>query len=210
VKEPELIRVLIADDHPVVREGLSALIKRQPDMTVVAEASEGREAIEQFLRHRPDVALIDLRMPQMDGVEVILAIRERAPNARLVVLTTFDGDEGIYRALHAGAKAYLLKDTSSERLLECIHTVHAGKSYLPPDVATKLARRVSSPDLSPRELEVLRLIVDGKSNKEIGDILHVAEGTVKVHVNHILNKLGVSGRTAASIAALERGIVPPR
>jgi two-component system NarL family response regulator len=210
VKEPELIRILIADDHPVVREGLSALISRQPDMTVVGEASEGREAVEQFLRHRPDVALIDLRMPQMDGVEVILAIRERAPNARLVVLTTFDGDEGIYRALQAGAKAYLLKDTSSEKLLECIHAVHAGKSYLPPDVATKLARRVGSPDLSPRELEVLRLIVDGKSNKEIGDILHVAEGTVKVHVNHILNKLGVDGRTAASITALERGIVPPR
>jgi two-component system NarL family response regulator len=210
VKESETIRILIADDHPVVREGLSALISRQPDMKVVAQASDGGEAVEQFFLHRPDVALIDLRMPRMGGADVILAIRQRAPEGRVIVLTTFDGDEDIYRALRAGAKGYLLKDASSEELLECIRTVHAGKTFIPPAMAAKLANRLGSADLSPRELEVLNLMVDGKSNKEIGVLLYISEGTVKVHVNHILEKLGVSGRTAASVAALERGIVRPR
>jgi DNA-binding NarL/FixJ family response regulator len=210
VKESETIRILIADDHPVVLEGLSALINRQPDMKVVAQASDGGEAVKKFFLHRPHVALIDLRMPVMDGVEVILAIRERAPDARLIVLTTFDGDESIYRALRAGAKGFLLKDASRNELVECIHVAQGGKTFTQPAMAAKLANRLGSLDLSPRELEVLRLMVDGKSNKEIGDILHVAEGTVKVHVNHILDKLGVSSRTAASVAALERGIVRPR
>lgn len=210
MKEPERIRISIADDHPVVREGLSALISRQPDMKVVSQASDGGEAVDQFLLHRPDVALIDLRMPRMGAVDVILAIRQRAPEGRVIVLTTFDGDEDIYRALRAGAKGYLLKDASCVELLECIRTVHAGRAWIAPAMATKLAERVSGPELSPRELEVLNLIVDGKSNKEIGVLLHISEGTVKVHVNHILEKLGVSGRTAASVAALERGIVRPR
>ena len=209
MEKPEVIRILIADDHLVVREGLSALLNRRPDMKVVAEASDGVSAVELFCQHQPDVGLIDLRMPRMSGLEAILAIRQLAPDARLVVLTTFDGDEDIYRALRAGAKGYLLKDTSLEEMLECVRAVHAGKSCLPPKVAAKLANRMGSSDLSRRELEVLRLMVDGKSNKEIGDILHIAEGTVKVHVNHILDKLGVSGRTAASVAAVERGIIPP-
>lgn len=209
MNKPEAIRILIADDHPVVREGLSALINRRPDMEVVAEAGDGGEAVEQFFRHRPDVALIDLRMPRMGGVEVILAICQRAPDARVVVLTTYDDDEDIYQALRAGAKGYLLKEASCEQLLECIHAVHAGKTHIAPPLAAKLAERLSSTDLSPRELEVLRLMADGKSNKEIGVLLCIGEGTVKVHVNHILDKLGVSSRTAASVAALERGLIRP-
>jgi DNA-binding NarL/FixJ family response regulator len=186
---------------------LSALINRRPDMKVVAEACDGREAVEQFFLHRPDVALIDLRMPEMDAVDVIAAVRHRTPDAHLIVLTTFDGDEDIYRALRAGAKAYLLKDVRREELLECIRTVHAGGCWIAPSVATKLAGRLSGSALSARELEVLRLLVDGKSNKEIGATLYISEGTVKVHVNHILEKLGVEGRTAASIEALKRGII---
>ncbi len=205
-----VIRILIADDHPVVREGLSALINRQPDMKVVAEAGDGGEAVEKFFRHRPDVALIDLRMPQMDGLRVIITVCERAPGARVVVLTTFDDDEDIYRALRSGAKGYVLKGAPREQLLECIRTVHAGKSDIAPAVAAKLAERLSRPGLSKRELEVLRLVADGKSNQEIGGLLHIGEGTVKVHVNHILDKLGVSNRTAAGVAALERGLIRPR
>jgi two-component system, NarL family, response regulator len=207
VKEPDAIRILIADDHPVVREGLSALINRRPDMKVVAEAGDGRGAVEQFFLHRPDVALIDLRMPEMDAVEVIAAVRQRTPDARLIVLTTFDGDEDIYRALRAGAKAYLLKDARREELLDCIRTVHAGGSWMAPYMAAKLADRLSGRDLSAREVDVLRLLVEGKSNKEIGATLFISEGTVKVHVNHILEKLGAEGRTAASVEALKRGIV---
>ena len=207
MKDPAVIRILIADDHLVVREGLSALLNRQVDMKVVAEAGDGAAAVNLFFQHNPDVALIDLRMPKMSGVQAIQAIRQRAPDARLVVLTTFDADEDIYRALRAGAKGYLLKDVFPAEMMECIRAVHRGESYLPPKVAAKLAGRMGSADLSRREMEVLRLVVDGKSNKEIGDILSITEGTVKVHVNHILDKLGVSGRTAASVAAVERGII---
>jgi two-component system NarL family response regulator len=207
MKKFEPIRILIADDHPVVRDGLEALIARRPDMKVVGEATNGREAVDQFHRHHPDVTLMDLRMPQMDGVEAISAIRKQDPDARIVILTTFDGDEDVYRGLRAGAKAYLLKDAPREELLECIHAVHAGKTWIPPAVATKLAARVSSSDLTERELEVLRLMVAGKSNKEIGVILHISEGTVKVHVNHILEKMGVGGRTEASVEALRRGLM---
>jgi DNA-binding NarL/FixJ family response regulator len=210
VNQPKVIRILIADDHLVVREGLCALINRRTDMQVVADVGNGREAVEQFFLHRPDVTLVDLRMPLMDGLEVIRAIRERAPDARLIVLTTFDEDEDIYRTLRGGARGYLLKDASRDELLECIYTVHAGESYIAAAVARKAALRLGSPELSPRELDVLRLVADGKSNKEIGDILQITEGTVKVHVNHILDKLGVSGRTAASVAALERGLLRPQ
>jgi two-component system NarL family response regulator len=192
-----------------MREGLSALINLLPEMQVVAEAADGREAVEQFFRHRPDVALIDLRMPQMDGLEVIPAICRRAPGARVVVLTTFADDEDIYRALQLGAKGYLLKQCSSEELLQCVRAVHAGGTYIAPVIAGKLAERLSGPRLSPRELEVLHLLVDGKTNKEIAVLLGIAEATVRVHVDHILEKLGVSSRTAACVTALERGLIRP-
>lgn len=205
--QTNLIRILIADDHPVVREGLSALINRRPDMTVVAEASNGREAVKQFLLHRPDVALLDLRMAEMDGVDAIAAIRAQVPTARIIVLTTYDHDEDIYRSLQVGAKAYLLKDTPREELLACIRTVHAGQTHVPSAIAAKLANRRNDSALTAREHEVLEFMADGKANKEIAAALHVTEGTVKTHVNAILKKLDAIDRTQAVIIALKRGIV---
>jgi two-component system, NarL family, response regulator len=207
VEQASQIRLLLADDHPVVREGLIALINRKPDMTVVAEARNGREAVELFRRYGPDVALIDLRMPEMDGVSAIGAIRQESPAARIIVLTTFDSDEDIYNALRAGARAYLLKDAPREQLLECIRCVYEGKTYFPSTVATKLAARLSRSELTDRELEVLRLMTAGKSNKEIAVTLFVEEATIKAHVNSILHKLRVGGRTEAVTAAIRRGIV---
>ena len=200
------IRVLIADDHPVVREGLRALVARRPDMDVVAEAATGREAVDGFFRHRPDVALIDLRMPDLDGVDALAAIRQREPSARVVVLTSFGGDEDVYRALRAGAKAYLMKYAPREDLIACIRAVHAGESWISPSVAAKLTARLGARELTPREREVLHLIVAGRSNKEISSALRLAEGTVKAHVNRILSKLEVSSRAAAITVALRRGI----
>ena len=201
------IRILIADDHPVVREGLAAMIERRTDMTVVAEAKHGQEAVTLFHQHQPDVVLMDLRMPEMDGVEAILTIREQTPEARVIVLTTYDTDEDIYRALRAGAKAYLLKDTPREELLDTIRAVSAGHTRVPLDVAAKLAERISSEALTAREVDVLRLIVAGNSNREIATLLYISEGTVKTHVNHILMKLDVSDRTQAVTTALKRGLV---
>lgn len=201
------LRILIADDHPVVREGLAALISRSPDMTIVAEASNGREAVEQFLLHFPDVALLDLRMPEMDGVDAITAIRQQQPTARLIILTTFDDDENIFRGLRAGAKAFLLKDASRNDLLECVRAVHSGRTIIPPAIAEKLAYRLNSLALTPRELEVLHLIADGNGNKEIAETLFVAEGTVKTHVNAVLRKLDAIDRTQAVTIALKRGIL---
>lgn len=200
------IRVLIADDHPVVREGLRALVARRPDMDVVAEAATGREAVDGFFRYRPDVALIDLRMPDLDGVDALAAIRQREPSARVVVLTSFGGDEDVYRALRAGAKAYLMKYAPREDLIACIRAVHAGESWISPSVAAKLTARLGARELTPREREVLHLIVAGRSNKEISSALRLAEGTVKAHVNRILSKLEVSSRAAAITVALRRGI----
>ena len=201
------IRVLLADDHPVVREGLAAMINRRPDMTVIAEASNGREAVNLFRLRNPDVALVDLRMPEMDGIEVIGELRREFPAASIIVLTTFDDDEDIYRALRAGAKGYLLKDAPREELLECIRSVYRGSTYLPTDVATKLAERVSGEELTQREQEVLRLMAVGKSNKEVGSALGITESTIKVHVNNILHKLKVGGRTEAVTLAIRRGLV---
>jgi DNA-binding NarL/FixJ family response regulator len=201
------IKIMITDDHFVVRMGLAAVINTQSDMQVVAEASNGLQALELFRLHLPDVTLMDLRMPQMEGVEAITAIRKEFPNSRFIVLTTYDGDEDIYRALQAGARGYLLKDMLSDSLLDAIRTVHAGGRRIPPEVANRLADRMFRSELSAREMEVLKLIVKGKSNKEIAADLGVAEGTVKIHINNILSKLGVSARTQAATYALQHGII---
>ena len=203
----EPIRVMVVDDHPVVRYGLSALISSEPDMKVVAQAENGREAVDLYIELEPDVTLMDLRMPEMGGVDAIRTIRKTYPNSGFIVLTTYHGDEDIHRALTAGAQAYLLKGMSHSELLEAIHRVHAGLRYLPPPVLQSLARRPPNSDLSSREREVLNLIVKGKSNKEIAEALGITEGTVKWHVNIILGRLNVSDRTQAAVAALHRGIV---
>jgi two-component system NarL family response regulator len=201
------IRIIIADDHPVVRAGLVALISQGADMQVVAEASNGRELVAEFLRHRPDICLVDLRMPEMDGADAIAAIREQAPAARMIVLTTYDDDEGIQRSLRAGAKAYMLKDSPRDELLECIRAVHAGRTLIPAAIAEKLAENIGAPALTPRELEVLGLAAGGNSNKEIARALFITEGTVKSHINALLGKLEASDRTQAVTIALKRGLL---
>jgi DNA-binding NarL/FixJ family response regulator len=201
------IRILIADDHSVVLEGLASLVKRKSDMVVVAEASNGREAVERWKTHRPDVMLLDLRMPELDGVGAIKEIREVDENAQVVVLTTYDGHEDIYRAIKAGAKAYLLKDTARDALVDTVRRVHAGETYLPPQLAAKLAGRVSGPALTPREVEVLQQMAVGKSNKDIGTELFISEGTVKMHVKGIFNKLDVANRLEAVATATRRGLI---
>jgi DNA-binding NarL/FixJ family response regulator len=206
-KKKTSIRILIADDHTVVREGLVSLVKRKPDMVVVAEATNGREAVDLWKQHQPDIALLDLRMPELDGVGAIKEIREQEPDAHIVVLTTFDGDEDIYRAIKAGAKGYLLKDSAREALMECIRRVHAGETCIPPSLAAKLAERVSGEALSAREIEVLQRIAAGKSNKEIGAELFISEGTVKTHVKSIFSKLDVVSRTEAVATATRRGLI---
>jgi DNA-binding NarL/FixJ family response regulator len=201
------IRVLIADDHSVVREGLVSLIEDEADMRVAGEASNGREAVDLWKKHRPDVTLVDLRMPELDGVSVIKAIRADDQNARIIVLTTFDGDEDIYRAIQAGAKGYLLKDVPREALMDCVRRVHHGDTCVPTNLAVKLAQRVSSGTLSGREIDVLKLMGQGKSNKEIGSRLFITEGTVKSHVRRIFAKLGVITRTEAVANATRRGLI---
>jgi two-component system NarL family response regulator len=201
------IRLLVVDDHPVVRGGLVALLGTVDDMQVVAEASDGREAFEQYSLHQPDVTLMDLRLHTVGGVEAIQLIRAKWPAARVIVLTTFDGDEDIYKAIQAGAKAYLLKGMSVEELISAIRAVHQGRVRIPAAIAEKLAERMSGPQLTNREIEVLELIVRGRSNKEIGSDLNISEATVKTHINSLLGKLGVSDRTSASTAAIQRGIV---
>ena len=199
--------LLIADDHPIVREGLTALINRGPDMHIVAEASNGREAVEMYLAQLPDVALLELRLPLMDGVEAVRSICAKVPSARLVVFTTCQGEEDIYRAMKAGAYGYLFKNTSLNELIECIRAVAQGKRWIPPAVAAQLGKRVADRGLTVRETEVLRAVTNGKSNKEIGTVLDISEATVKVHMTHILEKLNVSGRTEAINVAVRRGLV---
>lgn len=198
---------MVVEDHHIVRQGLVALLNTVPDMHVVAETGDGKQAIDLFRQHQPDVTLMDLRLPTMGGVEVLAKIRKEFAAARVIVLTTFDGDEDIYRALQAGARAYLLKGMLGEELMEAIRAVHAGKSRIPSIVAERLAGRMGAPELTSRELEVLKLVVSGKSNKEIGGALTISEATVKTHINSILSKLGVTDRTQAATAALQRGIV---
>ena len=201
------IRAVIADDHPVVREGLGALVNSQQDMNVVGEAANGKQAVQQFLLHCPDILLLDLRMPEMSGIEAIHAILEQAPNAKIIVLSTYNTDEDIYQALKAGAKAYLLKDSPREQLLESIRSVHSGRLSISSSIGERLAATLHGPKLTDREIEIMKFMVGGMTNKEIGASLRITEGTVKVHVRHILKKLGAGGRTEAIRIVLERGIV---
>jgi DNA-binding NarL/FixJ family response regulator len=203
----EPIRVLVVEDHAVVRQGLVALLNVVEGLEVVGEAADGQEAMAQFRKHRPAVTLIDLRLPKGSGVEVIRQLRAEDAGARFIVLTTYDGDEDIYRALKAGAKAYLLKGMTTDDLVTAIRAVHSGKSHIPQVIAERLAERVGVEDLTQRELGVLEQIVSGKSNKEIAATLYISEATVKTHVNNLLGKLGVEDRTHAAMAAIRRGLV---
>lgn len=200
-------RVLVVDDHALLRTGVANIINQEAELEVVAEAANGVEAVAAFERHRPDVTLMDLRMPEMEGVEAVRRIRAIDPQARVVVLTTYDADEDIARALQAGAKAYILKDIAAAALVTCIRDVLAGKTYLAPSAAAKLAERVTQVQLTPRELAALRLLADGHSNKEIGTALTISERTVKTHLGHLFEKLGVTSRTEAVRVATRRGLV---
>lgn len=201
------IRIMIVDDHAVVRQGLAALLSTVPEFDIIVQAGDGEQAVALYRTHQPDVTLMDLRLPKLKGVEAIQAIRQEFPAARVIVLTTFDGDEDIYRALQAGARGYLLKGMEGDELIEAIRAVHEGKARIPAVVAERLSLRLSGDALTERETDVLRQIVGGLSNKEIGAKLFISEATVKTHVNNLLAKLGVSDRTQAATTALQRGIV---
>jgi two-component system, NarL family, response regulator len=202
------IRILVAEDHTLVRDGLVGILNHQTDMTVVAEAEDGEQAVSLYQQHQPDVTLMDLRMPKLEGAAAIAQIRADCPDARIIVLTTYDGDVDIYRGLRAGARGYLLKDATSKELLNAVRSVHQGQRQIAPRIALKLAEQVDHSDaLTERELEVLHLLIKGNSNQKIGKALSVSDSTVKFHINHILQKLGVGDRTQAVIAALKRGLV---
>ena len=207
MNEAATIRILVADDYLVVRKGLVTVINSQPDMVVVAEAMNGRQAVEMFQQHAPDIVLIDLRMPLMSGLEAVKAIRRQSADARIIVLTMYDGDEDIHRAFQAGARAYLLKDMVGEEMLQAIHEVYAGRRHIPPEIGARLAERLPLSELTAREVEVLTLIVKGLTNSDIAGVLKISKGTVKIHVNNIYGKLGVNDRTQATTTALQRGIV---
>src|ERR1700736_3315268 len=207
MKDTGKIRVLCVDDHPVVRDGIAAIINLQPDMTLVGAAATGAEALERFVELRPDVALVDLRLPDMNGFELIKRIKDKSPNARIIVLSSHEGDVDIQRALEAGAQGYVVKGIVRDELLEIIRSVHAGKRRLPAAGARKLAEHIADEPISPRELEVLSLMAAGKRNKEIAGELSIAEDTAKMHVRNILSKLQVNDRTEAVTIALRRGII---
>ena len=206
-KDPQRIRVLCVDDHLLLREGVAAVLEDQPDMTLVAEASNGQEGIEMFRQHRPDVALIDLRMPDMSGIKAIGAIREEFPAARIIVLTTYAGDVQAVEALKAGASGYLLKSMLRKELLETIRIIHSGKRHIPAEIATQIAEHAADDALTGREVEVLKAVAAGKSNKLIAAELAISESTIKAHMKSILPKLDASGRTHAVMVALKRGIL---
>src|SRR5436853_3955411 len=207
MNQNERISLMIVEDHFVVRVGLAAIINSQPDMVTVAEASNGRQAIERFEQHEPYVTLLDLRLPGMNGLEVITAIRGKHTKARVIVLSTYGGDEDIFRAFQAGARAYFLKDIKGQDLINAIRAVRAGQRPLPPEIAARLADRIPRSELSPRELEILKLISRGGSNKEIANSLNISEGTVRVHASNIFAKLGCSDRAQAVTEAFKRGII---
>ena len=204
---PNLIRILTVDDHPVLRKGLAALVNAEPDLKLVAEASNGKEAMEAFRSQQPDITLMDIQMPGLDGIEAITAIRAEFPEARIIVLTTYTGDAQVMRALKAGARAYVLKGHVLDELLDTIRAVHAGKKRIPPDVATELADHATDDALTDREIEVLSLIAAGNANKQIADELSISEATVKSRVTNILSKLGANDRAHAVTIALKRGII---
>lgn len=206
ISDPNLIRILAVDDHALLRKGLAAVINAEPELKLVAEAANGEDAIEEFRTHRPDVVLMDLQMPGLNGIEATIRILSEFPEARIIVLTTYNGDVQVLRALRAGARAYLLKGHDRE-LIETIHAVHAGRKKIPPEVAAELAEHATDDELSDREIEVLRLIGAGNSNKQIADVLFVAEATIKSRVTNILSKLGASDRAHAVTIALRRGII---
>jgi len=195
------------DDHPLLHEGLATVIRSQPDLSLVAEASNGREALQRFREHHPDVTLMDLRLPDMSGIDAMIAIRSEFPDARIVILTTFAGDVEIQRALEAGARAYVLKSMPPKELVEVIRQVHAGKKRIPAEIAAHLAEHYSDEPLTGREVEVLREIAGGNRNRDIGDKLFITEETVKVHIKHIMEKLGASDRTQAVAIGVRRGII---
>jgi len=207
LKKIEEIRVMLVDDHPAFRKGLAALIASEPGLRVTAETGDGREAVGLYRQKRPDIVLMDLRLPGMGGVEATLAIRKEFPDARIIVLTTFETDEDIYRAIQSGAKSFLLKDTPDDELSRTIRAVYAGEQPLPPKVAERLAQRQQRADLSQREMEVLQLLIKGRSNKEIGSALFISEDTVKAHLKTLFAKLQVQDRTEAAISAIQHGIV---
>lgn len=201
------IRILTVDDHPLIREGIAAVLESEPDMVVVAEANNGRDAIEQFRTHHPDVTLMDLQMPEMNGIEAIAAIRENFANARIIVLTTYSGDAQALRAFKAGASGYILKNMLRKELLETIRSVHAGRKRIPPEIAVEIAEHHSDDLLTEREVEVLREVASGNANKVVADRLNISEETVKAHMKSILSKLGANDRTHAVTIAVKRGII---
>jgi DNA-binding NarL/FixJ family response regulator len=204
---PKLIRILTVDDHPLLRKGIAALVNAEPDMKLVAEASNGQEAIESFRLHRPDVTLMDIQMPSFNGIEAICAIQSEFPDSHIIVLTTYTGDAQVLRALKAGARGYVLKGHVHRELLETIRAVHAGQKRIPPEIAAELAEHAGDDELTPREIEVLRLIGAGNSNKLIANQLSIGEATVKSHVTNILSKLGANDRAHAVTVGLKRGII---
>ncbi len=207
MSDPTRIRVLCVDDHPLLREGIAAIINSQPDMVLIADASNGTEAIQKFKEHRPDVTLMDLRLPDISGVDSLMAIRADAPDARIIMLSTFEGDVEIHRALQAGARAYLLKNMPPKELVEVIRQVHAGKKRIPTEIAAHLAEHLSDEALTDREIDVLKHVGGGNRNRDIAERLFISEETVKVHIKHIMEKLGASDRTQAVAIAVRRGII---
>jgi DNA-binding NarL/FixJ family response regulator len=207
VDEQSRIRVLSVDDHALLREGIATIINHQPDMVLVSQAADGKEAIQQFREHRPDVTLMDLRLPDLSGIDVLIAIRAEFPEARIIMLTTFEGDVEIQRALEAGARGYMLKNMPPSELVQGIRQVHAGKKRIPPELAAQLAEHMSDESLTAREVEVLQQVAGGNRNRDIAGLLYISEETVKVHVKHIMDKLGAKDRTQAIAIAVRRGII---